>query len=276
MPFGKEVLDWDQPIPTDGDITKVNLDAADPTFTNADNRFSVSDLLENVFDVTGVPIIADAFRVSSGLKTARHSVETLTAWLENLKVNSHVFTRFEDGVVVIRHCGFWRLRTFETPEEKLAPIERKVEAGVSIDDYANFVFKLTAEQARALSLPGESVTKFDTRPIEQGLPALRFYATLDNQMVGQAQLDGASVKEFDANQRQLFQVATLEAAFYGSVSPSFASYLIKLSSTGDPTGLGFLIRTGTTNVNGHAVDTQSFIFGVSPTQATTYTLAIGQ
>ena len=276
MPFGKEVLDWDQPIPIQGDFKKVNLDSADPTFSNAANRFSVSDLLENVFDVTGVPIVADAFRVSSGLKTARHSAQSLTAWLENLKANAHVFTRFEDGIITVRHGGFWRLRTFETPEEKLAPIERKVANGVMLEDYANFVSKLSSEQARALSLPGEAVTKFDSRPIEQGLPALRFFASLGSQMIGQAQLEGASFREFDANQRQLYQTAALEGAFYGSVSPSFASYLLRLSSTGDFTGLGFLMRNTVTNLNGAAVDTQSLIFGVNQSQAATYGLEFRQ
>ena len=276
LPFGKAVLAWDQPVPTNGDLTKVSLAAANPDFGNAGRRFSVSDLLEDAFDATGVPIVADAFRVSSGLTTPEHGAEAFTGWLENLKQKAHVSTRFEDGIVIVRHGGFWRLRAFEVPEENLVPLDRMPENGLTLSDYASLVAKLTVEQATALALPGEAVTKFDTRPIEQGLPALRFFASIESQTIAQAQGNGVAFDQLGQVQRQLFQIAVLEGAFYGTMSTRFTPYALRLASSGDSSGLGFLIRPAQSVVNGMEVDGQSLIFGLSPVQGTTFNLAIGQ
>jgi len=275
LPFGKEVLSWDQGVPTDGDLAKQTMDPATIESKNANYKFSTADLLEQVFDTSGVQIVADAFRTPVTMQNAGHVGGSVGAWFAAFKLQSHVFTRFEDGVVLVRHGGFWRLRKFETPEELLAPLEKKASGtGPSLDDYAAFAAKLSPEQAEPFLVHGESVTKFDPKPIETCLPALQFYASLDSRAINLATQDGISYAQLQSTQRQLFDQAALEGVFLGASNVAFNESLIKLSTSGDGRGLGFLMRKGIVDPKGGTGDGQSMLFGANLNQASTYSIPL--
>jgi len=271
LPFGKEVLAWDQTPPSDGDLTKLALKAGETRSKNSDGLFSISDFLEKAFDETGVPIVADAFRTPSQSKDLNRGVGPVSSWLAVLKKENHLFTRFEDGFILVRHGGFWRLRKFETPEDMLAPLEAKAEKGkLTLDDYAGFVSKLTPEQTRPFRIPDSAIVRFDTHPIEAGLPALLFYASLDSRSIARAQQSGIAFDQLGSAQRQLFVDAALEGLFYGATSTSFSIQLMRLANAGDARGLGFIMRRSSDSGTGENVGGESLLFGANLNESSTY------
>jgi len=277
LPFGKEVLSWDQEIPPDGDLSKVSVSIGKAESRYVDKRVSIADFFEKAFDETHISVVADGFRTTAAFKDLNRGLGPLNSWLAKLKTDNHVFTRVEDGMILIRHGGFWRLRKFETPEELLASIEQRATKGsLTLDDYAALLLKLTPEQAKPFSIPNGTVTKFDTRPIEIAMPALLFYASLDSQYVAKAMQDGVIYAQLRSAQRQLFVDAALEGEFLGAASNGFGEDLLKLANSGDARGLGFLIRKGLIDVKGAAVDGQAMLFGASLSESSTYKIAVAE
>jgi len=276
MPFAKEVLGWDQAVPAEGDLTKVSIAATDKISANAGHRLSIADYLEVAFDQTQVPIVADGFRTPTLSKELNHGVGPMTSWLATLKQENHFFTRFEDGVVMVRHGGFWRLRKFETPEEVLAPFEQKAsKEKLSLDDYASLVLKLTPEQLKPFSTANQSVVRFDPHPIEVALPALQFYGSLDSRSIGRAMENGVSCNQLGSTQRSLFNQAAFEGVFLGAASAGFKQDLVRLYNTGDERGLGFVMRKGVP-AGGSAAAGQAMLFGASISEASTYLIPVSQ
>ena len=278
MTFGKEVLSWDMPVPTDGDLTKLTIQPSKSPSQYSNHLYSIADFLEKAFDQSQVPIIADAFRVPALSKDFDRGVGEYTSWLSNLKKDNSLTTRFEDGFVLVRHGGFWRLRKFETPEEQIAVLEAKVsKTGPTLEDYGAFVSKLSPEQAKPFCIRNGSLVKFDTTPIERGLPALKFFAELDRGSIEKATQDGIAFAQMSAALRESFTDAAIQGVFFGASPSSFNLGLVNFAATGDGRGLGFLMRTGdVTRPDGAIGPAQDLVFGSSLTEATIYKLPVGQ
>lgn len=275
MPFGKEVLAWDQPVPTDGDWAQITVQATDAKSAGGGRRLAVSDYLEVAFNQTNTSFISDGFRVPTATRDLNRGDGPLSSWISTLKKDNHLFTRFEDGVVMIRHGGFWRLRKFETPEENLAPLEAKAAKGkLTLSDYAGFVSKLTPEQAKPFSIQNSTVTVFDTRPLEVAMPAIQFYASLDNDSVRRASAGGIAYDQLSIGQKQLFVQAAVDGVFNGAASPSFDMTLARLSRIGEARGLGFLMRRESIPSGPSSIDGQAMLFGVNVSEATTYRVPV--
>ncbi len=275
MPFGKAVLAWDQPVPTGGgweNVLTVPATAVSPYYSK---RVSISDLYEMAFDATGVPIIADAFRVPAPGRAPTRLGSSYINWLAQMKQECHVFTRFDDGIVMSRHGGFWRLRKFETPESAFQPLEKKSEKSeLSIADYASFVAKLTPPQARVLELKEEVLAQFPTQLFERSMPALQFYSTLRGREIPTAMADGINVTNMDANQRQLFSNAVVQAPFFGSASLAFYGRIVDFLVSGDLRGMGFLAKVSSVNDKNTVTPSQRLLFGLSVAEAATYTVVL--
>lgn len=273
--FGKEVLAWDQPVPTDGDWAKTPLGGSIGSAVSATARAALGDMLFQTFEQTGAPVVADAFRAPMLVSNLSRGSSTLGSWFSALKTDDHVFTRFENGIALVRHGGFWRLRKFETPEETLAPLEVKADKGTpTLDDYAAFVAKLTPEQAKPFCIPGGTVTMFSTRPIEMAYPALVFYGSLSSAEVEAATDSGIPAGRLDAGQIQLFDAAALESVFFGAAASGFDRDLVRLANEAERRGLGFLMRKQQMPVGGQMGDGQALFFGANLNQAAIYRIPL--
>jgi hypothetical protein len=275
MPFGKSVLAWGQSIPTSDGWDKIPVKATDAVSPYSNQKFSVSDLYEAAFNATGIAIVADAFRVPVSIRAPRHVSDSFIDWLAKVKIECHVATRFEDGIVMSRHAGFWRLRKFEIPEATFRTLElRATKPDFGVADYAAFAGKLTPAQARAMELKDEVLAQVPTHPFERAMPALQFYSTLRSREIANAMKDGINVTNMDANQRQLFSNAIIQGPFFGSASLGFYSRISDFLASGDLRGMGFLAKTATLNEHNAVVTGQRLLFGLSVAEATTYTVAI--
>lgn len=275
--FGKEVLSWDMPIPSDDNWTKLGVARSDPQSHYANHLYALADFLEKAFDQTQVPIVADAFRTPMQDRDFNSGIGSFPSWMSHLKSNNGLMTRFEDGVMMVRHGGFWRLRKFETPEDELAAIEAKTpKLSPTLADYSAFVTKLTPEQAKPFCLRDGVLVNFDATPIQLGFPALKFYAGLDRNAISMATRDGIPFGEMSSSLRASFTDAVIEGVFYGAASGSFPAELVRFAASGDGRGLGFIMRSDDMYVNGTTIIGQDLIFGSSLTNAAIYKLPVSQ
>jgi len=172
LPFGKEVLLWSR-VEEESPILKTPVSGPLPAGTYFNGQHSLGDILTWVHEKTNVSIVADAFRVSVRTLNASGTVASV---LEGLANSNHEFLRTENGFVMMRHGGFWRLKTLELPEDAYQRIETAKPP--KLDDYATFAANLKPAQCLAFRVPNAVLTRFDPEPLRSGMPALRFYATL--------------------------------------------------------------------------------------------------
>ena len=177
---------------------------------------------------------------------------TALAWLKSLQTSDKCYVRIEDGVAMVRHGNFWRLRQQEIPEELIQPMVSKADS-LSLMDYANFVAALTPVQAATLLDPKPVVLGFSLDPVEYCLPALRFLGSLSTLPANNAPLAYGSLS---STQQALFNETLLESGFTGGnwtgAGPGF-----------DPKQYAFLIRQYPVTVNGRVVPGVSLFFGSS-------------
>lgn len=126
-----------------------------------------ADALERVAWLTGMPVIADAFRASR-VYLPRARLRDPIALLE--PVSHHTWLRFDDsGYLLARTRLYWAVQQNEFPEATLRALERKFKSGewLSVDDYIDLVAQLTPEQIDALSAPdGRELVPLAEFPIE--------------------------------------------------------------------------------------------------------------
>lgn len=172
LPYGKDVLAWvrtQDPAP----IFQKNISGQMPAATYFGGKRSMSEALAWLHESTGVPIVADEFRVPVRIQGQSG---TVASWAGAFAQANGAFLRLDGGYLMMRHGGFWRLRTIETPEDAFAKLEGK--SNPLLDDYAAFAADLKPEQARPFRFLNGVLTKFDPAPLQVGMPGLRFYASL--------------------------------------------------------------------------------------------------
>jgi hypothetical protein len=271
LPLAKEVSKWpnlseskdpvlDTPLPAAPRPTDQDLSIVAPTSTPP---VTMADQLKELWQATGVPIVADGFRTQMAVGQRPISGETARAWLTTLQQRDSAFVRVEDGVVMARHGGFWRLRQYEIPESVLRPLDDSSDH-LTVADYVAFVSGLTDPQMASLRAIDPPVVKFSLGRIKDSLPALRFLGSL-----GQLPPVGQAVRysEIGASSQSLFLSAVLDASFVGG----------KWMGSGigrDPSRYGFMIGNANVPAIGGLAPGYSFLFGSSQGNGVQYQVAL--
>lgn len=206
--YGKRILAW----PTRDDKAEHLQKAFTPVAATSDGwsgkRLSAADALAALHQASGVPIVADAFRISVNEPRAT----TPAAWLTAFGAGNGAFVRTEDGFAMVRHGGYWRLRELDVPERIARPLEAvKTPA---LEDYAKYVGALTDTQALVYRRPGMALLRVSPEPLRTGIPALRFYASLGNLQQKARQNQAIPFGVMGAQQRTLFLEA-MDGTFEG-------------------------------------------------------------
>lgn len=136
-------------------------------------EFALSDLLLAFHNASGLPVVADAFRVpvqervmpqGSGLSS-----------LQQLAANDQLFLKLSDGVARLRHPAFWRLREQEISEAAWKNVERK---NVTLEAVAQFAGRLSAAQAATFRSQEPPLSHNSTSALRDAYPALLLWNVL--------------------------------------------------------------------------------------------------
>ncbi len=140
---------------------------------------TVADWMQWVARQAGFQVVADAFRLPAPLRITNSPADTLADWFREFALSGLGYLRVEGEWLLFRHERYWWLRQSE-PDERLArQMERKAsEQGISLDDYASFANALPPEAQTRLER-GEYIARFDLTPLQTAIPALRFWASLN-------------------------------------------------------------------------------------------------
>jgi hypothetical protein len=255
-------------------------------------HYSESDQLEWFFDRTNISVVAEGFRVPHKWSRLNNGRGSAAIWLRDFLGTTDGWCKLDNGIACVRRGDFWKLRHSEIPEEWLRPLEAKREADLTVSDFAALAAKLNPYQSLAISKTWSYLTKFDQYSFDDGLPALRFFASLHAQQKKELLASGGlAFKDLTDAERSLFTDAVLSGAFDGA---TFDADFIKLfDQRFDPQVLndfGVLLvldgvqRTGryhpprpidtsepgsTTVVRGPGI---RFVFGRSPASGVSYTI----
>lgn len=261
-PFGKEVLAWPKFDPSDEALAK-STGGNFPGGSYFEKSASIADQLAWIHEQTGIPIVADAFRIRANPKVTGGNAGAL---LRSIGTLNGASLRTENGFVMLRHGGFWRLRTFEVPEETYAKLESKTTP--ALDDYADFAARLTPIQRVPFQIPITALLKVDPEPLRVGMPALRFYGSLGAGQRRRA-LTGSAIaaSEFPASS---------QALFWEALQDPYSGQSMGRGATGDPNRFGFLLSKGVVETHpGAAAPGYRFLFGTSERDGVVYNLALG-
>ena len=177
---------------------------------------SLSDLLTAWHASSGLPVVADAFRVPMKSKSLLPS--GALAVLQTLASNDGLSLKFADGVARMRHPAYWRLRAQEIPESTWATLERT--ATPNLASLSAFASRLTSAQAASFRSAEPPLSKSDTEAIERSYPALLLWsalpgaardALLAGRPVGISQASGAT---------NAYVFALREAPYYEAGDPT--------------------------------------------------------
>lgn len=188
MAFPKELEAWSQTEFKDP-AAQIRTDPKTPERESewwSDYRSS-ADQLEWLHDATGVPIVAMACRVPnrrSSLVFDGTVAQYIKAW------RGDGAFRMEDGFLMHRPAAFWYVRRHEIPEAILRGLEAK--SAPTIDDYADFVFRVTDRQAALASDSFSYLLRVSPYPLADGVTALRLWGALSKPQ-HQILLNGAPI-----------------------------------------------------------------------------------
>jgi hypothetical protein len=272
LAFGKAVLAWNR-IEADSPRLQATVQAEMLRGTYYGGALPMADALAWLHDQTGVPIVADAFRVP--VKLPRRG-GTVANWLAGFQQENSAFVRTEGGFVEVRHGGFWRLRPMDAPEDSYASLESTTNP--SLDQYATFAASLTGPQMLPFRIKGAAITKVDPAPLVDGMAALRFYASLSGD-ARRAALAGTPLNyvQLSASSQDLF-IDALDNPVGGA---PVGAGVPDRTSTNLLNQLGFLITPGavipTPPVPGAPPGPSSgfqMLFGTSPNAGVQYLIPL--
>lgn len=180
-------------------------------------RYASGDLLVAWHDASGLPVVADAFRLPT--RTPAFNPGSALAVLQDVAANDGLALRLADGVARLRHPAFWRLREQETPEGTWSAVERGVP---TIDALASFAARLTAAQAAAFRSAEPPLSRVRIGAVGDSYPALLLWNVLPSAarkaLLNDAPVGLATVR----NATGAYLFALREAPFYHAGNPSEA------------------------------------------------------
>lgn len=261
-PFAKEAYSWIYAAEPDTFWNKPISTVSKSTWY--EGRHALSDYLVALHDSTGIPVVADAFRVPIDVANAGSTLGTMVAGL----AQQGTYMRFDHGFLMAKTPHFWRYRKSEVPEEKFAPIEK---AGTGVDDFATFAAGLTPEQLTRFRGVGLTLMRVDPRPLVQGLPALRFYATLSEGQKSAARAGSPVLfSQLGGTSRETFLVALND--FSGQ---RLGSGMFNLNSPTVDRNLGFTFQAQPSDMPGSTTRINvNMLFGTSQSQGVQYRIPL--
>ncbi|MDR3687959.1 MAG: hypothetical protein P4L46_01175 [Fimbriimonas sp.] len=183
---GKWLLEWETDLGTDKssalDEPVENMEMK-PSGFNKGLR-GIEEYLEALFDKTKQPIISDAFRMPTIGTPPPLKSSTIRNWLSQTRESQKCFVRVDNGCVLVRHGGFWDLRSYEPNEERVRAFEKL--AAPDLNDYADFALAsaqdlvgLIIQQAVPFFDTQEiPLTRFDSKPLRDNLYPLLAYGQM--------------------------------------------------------------------------------------------------
>ncbi len=170
----------------------------------------LADQLEWLSQHCDVPIVGQAFRVRSW-NTLDTEAKNLLECVSRLQMSHDL--EYREGYLLVRYSAdeACKHRRTEIPERVISEMERRatLKEMLDLDDYAWFVSQLSEAQASNLREGAGFITPnqlaFETAPIAEALPALRFWASLTETQKRQV-LSGKALpyNRLSPEQRNLF------------------------------------------------------------------------
>jgi hypothetical protein len=201
QPLVARIADWEKGREKAVLETLLSLPAETPA-TPAINAISQSDLLRWIHLKSGVPIVADAFRVAVNYPdfpqngTIGDALRALTPKYYAPMIPPVPHYRADQGWLMLRHRRSWRRLDAELPERVLRPLEAKAKAsGLTIDDYTNLVASMTPVQAANATRPEDFLVDIPTYAF-RSIDALKLWARLPSGVRTSAQRNGVPLRSF--------------------------------------------------------------------------------
>jgi hypothetical protein len=187
-----------------------------PASTWESGAYALSDLLLAWHTTTGLPVVADAFRLP--LRARSISPSTALASLQSFAASEGLAFRFTDGVARMRHPAFWRLREQEISEANWNLIERSGTG--ALPSLMNFAVGLKPAQAAAFRSAEAPLSHVRTGALREAYPALLLLNVLPanarSGLLGGRPLALSAVP----NAVNAYRFALTEAPFYKAGNPS--------------------------------------------------------
>jgi len=171
LPFGARVLQWERRKPVSDALVDVpvNEQEAGPTPVYSTKGVMTVDHLAWIHQTTGVPIIADSFRIPSAKRTLGRIGATAREALETIVKTDSMFLRYEQDAVLLHHGGYWRLQVSEPPEGYIQKFDEMSESGdILFDEYAIAAANWPKPCMARFIQPNRFLAKFDIAPLQTG------------------------------------------------------------------------------------------------------------
>lgn len=206
-----------------------------------------SDLLSWIHTKTGLPIVADAFRVALGHSefSQNGTVETVLkgiAGQRDASVRSpYPYIRAEGGWLMMRHRNSWRRLRAEISERRIEVAEIHLSRGGStLEDYAELALSMTPEQAWNAAQRENFIVRFRTDALKS-IPALRVWGSLSADQRKVALGEGLPVEALKGSSLAMAKEFVFSFVRTGWVAEDWLTALIP-GGSGVPAGTKLVVR----------------------------------
>lgn len=208
--------------------------------------WTLADNLQWLHDKTGLPIVADGFRVFASLDRPADG-KTVAEWLANfnqMKIAEGQWrwpparVRSEGGWLEMRHRRYWRMVRREIPERILLPMESK--ANLTLDDYANFAATLSPAQEGALR-GKDVIVRFSLLPLERNVSVLKLWRSLSSGNRSLASGQGLPYATMPADSGSLYARALWEQLWDGLIDEKVLPHFLP-GGPPLPDGMALFVR----------------------------------
>ena len=232
---GKWLLDWETPLKESKDESlaattgSIKLDLS----PFEDHQYGLEDYLEAAHNSTKKLIVSDGFRMPVIDAPELMNAMPLGDWLQTLRKTQKCFVKVADGMIEVRHGGFWDLRQLEPPESEIRAMESVKDP--DLNDYADFAYRVGHETFYCVQPPAFFDTKqipllrFSSKPLRDSYNILMAYA----QMSREARLQVLTGGVFDVMHYD-FADHSLQSAFVGGRDRSGRTTVIPTNVDGGP------------------------------------------
>lgn len=180
-PFATKLAEWARNDP-DSKVGEEEISAEGESEGQifAGPKLSLADHLTWLYNHSKINIVANAFRVPSGLKQANLEGKTVLECAKALAQKAGCFASISKRTLRVRQGGYWRLPLCQPPE----PLIRSLEATsrrheLTLDDYADFASELTHPMLESFDAPDRLLATCDLKPLVRGSHLIAYYGGLD-------------------------------------------------------------------------------------------------